>query len=61
MGHRNPDYESLEGLTLVNNSLTSLTGLDTSWLMRKGGRLLDVRNNQLRDVSLLWCLLSPDT
>merc|ERR1719369_937883 len=42
LGERRPSYQLLEGLTLSNNSLDSLTGLETSWLMGTGTRLLDV-------------------
>ena len=44
-------YKHVEKLVLNNNSLTSLSGLETSWLHRTGPILLDLRNNFIREVS----------
>ena len=53
MSHLNPDYKHVEKLVLNNNSLTSLSGLETSWLHRTGPILLDLRNNFIREVSFV--------
>ena len=50
LSHLNPDYKHLEGLVLNNNSLASLSGLETSWVQRNGPSLLDIRNNDIRKV-----------
>ena len=51
VSHLNPDYKRLEKLVLNNNSLVSLAGLETSWVHRTGPSLLDLRNNDIREVS----------
>jgi len=56
MGQGNPTYEGLEGLSMANNSLTSLDGIASSWLMR-GARMLNLQNNQLVELDTL--LLDP--
>ena len=53
VSHLNPDYKRLEKLVLNNNSLVSLAGLETSWVHRTGPSLLDLRNNNIREVSTL--------
>ena len=53
VSHLNPDYKRLEKLVLNNNSLVSLAGLETSWVHRTGPSLLDLRNNDIREVSTL--------
>lgn len=50
LSHLNPDYKHLERLVLNNNSLTSLSGLETSWVHRNGPSLFDIRNNLIRKV-----------
>ena len=50
VSHLNPDYKRLEKLVLNNNSLVSLAGLETSWVHRTGPSLLDLRNNDIREV-----------
>lgn len=52
MSHLNPDYKHVEKLVLNNNSITSLSGLETSWLHKTGPVLVDLRNNFIREVSL---------
>ena len=52
MSHLNPDYKHVEKLVLNNNSITSLSGLETSWLHKTGPVLMDLRNNFIREVSL---------
>ena len=52
VSHLNPDYKRLEKLVLNNNSLVSLAGLETSWVHRTGPSLLDLRNNNIREVTL---------
>ena len=53
VSHLNPDYKRLEKLVLNNNSLVSLAGLETSWVHRTGPSLLDLRNNNIREVGTL--------
>ena len=48
----NPDYKHIERISFANNSLTSLRGLENSWLQRNGPVFLDIRNNQIKEVSL---------
>ena len=52
MSHLNPDYKHIERLVLNNNSLSSIHGLESSWLHRNGPSLLDLRNNFIREVRL---------
>ena len=48
----NPDYKHIERISLANNSLTSLRGIENSWLQRNGPVFLDIRNNQIKEVGV---------
>ena len=52
LGEQSPTYENLTRLDLSNNLLKSLEGLETSWFMNRGARLLDLRGNKLTELDL---------
>ena len=47
----NPDYKYIERISLANNSLTSLRGIENSWLQTNGPVFLDIRSNNIKEVS----------
>jgi len=53
MSMLNPDYKHIQKLVLNNNSLTSLRGIETSWLHKNGPSLLDLRNNFITELDTI--------